>query len=64
MHDTRLPVVGLIEEHHAAARARWKELARVSHGHSTPAHTELRVDTPPLNDESPNRATFDAHDGR
>ncbi|MBD7919157.1 HNH endonuclease [Cellulomonas sp. Sa3CUA2] len=29
VHDTRLPDVGLIEEHHAAARARWKELARV-----------------------------------
>jgi hypothetical protein len=29
VHDTRLPDVGLIEEHHAAAKARWKELARV-----------------------------------
>ena len=29
VHETRLPDVGLIEEHHAAARARWKELARV-----------------------------------
>jgi len=28
VHDSRLPDVGLIEEHHAAARARWKELTR------------------------------------
>ena len=29
VHDTRLPDVELIERHHASARARWKELARV-----------------------------------
>lgn len=29
VEEGRLPDVGLIEEHHAAARARWKDLARV-----------------------------------